>query len=717
MSVEAALRAITGVEDLTRLAAALGFAPASEELPPALLPGVGRAMVVGRHGDFEWVGGEGTLDAARALARGALTTARPAGVLLVDPASRHLAVSVAAPGTPALRLELDAPDAVSVGRLGRCRPAGDEPAVATTLRVADALLGRGVDHRFFLEFRGTLGKVAASLPSAMPPPDRHAFALLQLTRILFLYFVEAKGWLAARPRFLREEVDRCLVSGRRLHRDLLRPLFFGTLNRPLHERGLLARRFGGVPFLNGGLFEPHALERRWRVELRNDVVRDAFDALFERFHFTLAAPGEDRIAPDMLGRVFERVMEPGERRGSGTYYTPAPLVDALLAEAVEAWVERKGAEAARGIRLLDPAAGSGAFLLGALRLLAGPDSRPGPARSRRLRRVLAQNLFGVDRNPAAIRLAELRLWLEVISADPGERPASVEPLPNLDAVVRQGDSLVDPLAGLPSSPGRRTGSALRELRAALLTATGSAKRRALAGLRQEELALARDRLERAEHLLEHEIAELLDQASGATLFGGRSGLGRHATARLAELRHRLHQTRARSRELARADVVPWFHYPTQFADAMAAGGFDLVVGNPPWVRAEALDPGLRRHLVERYRWFASPGHARLPASAGSLDCVSRAGPRSPRPRRRHRLPDSREARHLGLCRGGPPGAPAPDDPDRCRRSHRRCAGTIRGHGVSDGARGEKGDPAGAARGQARLREQSAPRVTGGPGRR
>ena len=66
----------------------------------------------------------------------------------------------------------------------------------------------------------------------MTTEDRHGLALLQLTRILFLYFIQTKGWLAGRERFLAEEVERCLAHRRRIHRDLLRPLFFGTLNRP-----------------------------------------------------------------------------------------------------------------------------------------------------------------------------------------------------------------------------------------------------------------------------------------------------------------------------------------------------------------------------------------------------------------------------------------------------------------------------------------------------
>ena len=91
-------------------------------------------------------------------------------------------------------------------------------------------------RRFFQAFQTTLERMAADLRGPIRGDDRQTLALLQLTRVLFLYFVQAKGWLGGRDRFLAEEVDRCLARRRRVHRDLLRPLFFGTLNRPADQR-------------------------------------------------------------------------------------------------------------------------------------------------------------------------------------------------------------------------------------------------------------------------------------------------------------------------------------------------------------------------------------------------------------------------------------------------------------------------------------------------
>jgi hypothetical protein len=620
MSLEDLLRSTHRLEDLSSLCRSLGYEAWFRELPSGAFPGGERAAILADSGGFAWYGVAGAGGAlARKAARSLAARGLPAAVLHLDPSARR--VSLAALDARPLDLSLDAPDPLDLARLERCAAREQEAGLATALRIAEALSGRGVDQRFFSAFSGSLQSLIGALPGRIPLAERHALALLQLTRILFLYFVEAKGWLAGRPRFLREEVDRCLAAKRSLHRDLLQPLFFGSLNRPYDERGRLARRFGPVPFLNGGLFEPHPLERRWGCSLPTPVLRDAFDTLFERFHFTLSSASDESIAPDMLGRVFERVMEPGERHATGSYYTPAALVDSLLRDGLTTWLQHQGGiswsaahravdhpdrntrRAFATIRLLDPAVGSGAFLLGALRLLAGAGV-PGQRRAARLRRVLATNLFGVDRNAAAVRLAELRLWLEVVAADPSERPGDVAPLPNLDALIRQGDSLIDPAFGLPlRPPDPARAAALSELRGAVIRSSGAAKRRAVASLLGAERDIAATALRGAVASADEMIAEILEAARSPTLFGGRQGLDRAARGRLRELRAMRGRARSRVRALERAAELPWFHYPTHFADVFARGGFDLVAGNPPWVRAEALAPEQRRYLADRFHWF------------------------------------------------------------------------------------------------------------------
>jgi len=558
--------------------------------------------------------------AARMVARACAAAGRPAGILCLDAAHRRLAIAAATPEAPGVVIAMDRPDPLALAVLDRLPALRGADALAALARLADAMEMEPLGTRFFRQFRRVFARFTEALPPGPPAADRHALALLQLTRVLFLYFVQSKGWLDGRGDFLARAVDDGLARGRRLHRDLLRPLFFGTLNRPITSRLAATRRFGAIPFLNGGLFAPHPLERQWRADLPNPVWREAFDELFERFHFMTREGSDGVIAPDMLGRVFESLMEPESRHRSGTFYTPAPMVRELLRDGLVALasarlglrIDEAGRRLdarspdlralARSATVLDPAAGSGAFLLGALELLAGLSRGDEESCSAAKRRVLRDNLHGVDLNPAAVRLAELRLWLAVIADDESEDPTQVTPLPNLDAVVRQGDSLRGAQACVATAA---LSARLHVARHAMLDATGAAKRRALAALRTAEQAVARVALEAEVDRAEHAIAATLAAARGSSLFGDRAPASRAVKAEIATWRGRRHAARSQLRRLLRGDELASFDYRTQFADVMLNGGFDLVAGNPPWVRAEELPRAYRQELAGRYRCFRS----------------------------------------------------------------------------------------------------------------
>jgi hypothetical protein len=197
----------------------------------------------------------------------------------------------------------------------------------------------------------------------------------------------------------------------------------------------------------------------------------------------------------------------------------------------------------------------------------------------------------------------------VIVAEDGADPEQVSPLPNLDGVVRQGDSLFDParaLAGLDSRASRE-GPGLAELRRAFVAASGEAKRLCARRLRQHEARVFGESLTRAGETVERELAEVLDSARSRTLFGERRGLEPALRRRLRELRGRQREIRGLARRLRRDGSVPWFRYECHFGDVLARGGFDLVVGNPPWVRAEDLGTRERALLAERYRCWRGTG--------------------------------------------------------------------------------------------------------------
>ncbi len=616
MLIADALRGVRSLRDLPALVAALGHEALWEDVGAASAP----AATVGRAGDFTWLAIESGTPAvdARRTARRYLAEGRPMGVLAFYPRSRELAIAAAYGGVPVLHLALDHPDDVAVACLERLRGASGS-ALCVASRVADALGGEGLGHAFFRAFRERLSAMASLLPSRIPAADRHAVTLVQLTRVLFLYFVQSKGWLDGRADFLARQVDRALSRRRQVQRDFLYPLFFGTLNRPAADRTRAAASLGAIPFLNGGLFEPHPLERRWRAVFPNAAWRDAFDGLFERFHFTVSERRRGAVAPDMLGRVFEGVMDPAERHESGTFYTPAALVarvvDAALAAAVGARLGCGDAEADQRLRnrepvaagiaarlaILDPAVGSGAFLLGALERLTDLRNAARPARAKRA--ILRRNLFGVDRNAMAVRLAELRLWLAVV-ADEGADAARVAPLPNLDCLIRQGDSLIDPLpADAVPLDARRIGS----LRRRAISASGPDKRARFRELASAERRSAGDAITRLESRVEREVQAVLEAARSPTFFGDRPRLPAAGAKRLAGLRATLRTIRAGRRRLEREGELPWFHFQAQFPEVFASGGFGLVLGNPPWVRAEALSPAVRERLATRYRWWRGDG--------------------------------------------------------------------------------------------------------------
>jgi Eco57I restriction-modification methylase len=512
------------------------------------------------------------------------------------------------------------------------------------------ILGRdALTHRFYRELEQCVSAVADSASHAAPDEDRRTLATLHTSRLLFLQFLQAKGWLDGRRAFLADAFDQCMAGSGAFHRQVLRPLFFGTLNTPYRRRAPRARALGRIPFLNGGLFAPTALERRHRsLHFGDDAFGALIGGLFSRYRFTAredASTWSDAaVDPEMLGRAFESLMAPGDRHDSGAFFTPQRLVEHVAGTALADLLGRAGLTARaveelvrgehpppghtsdlcrrlRRLTLLDPACGSGAFLVYALERLSQIRVRLGEPRplTDLKREIVTHSLFGVDRNPMAVWLCELRLWLSVVIECETADPMRVAPLPNLDRNVRVGDSLSGAGFDDPVIVAGGRSAQLTSLRRRYARATGTRKATLGRALDRGERSRALAAMDRAIAGVQHARREHLLDRRARDLFGNRRGPSAADRDTLAALRTRAGALRRERRRLADGGALP-FSFAVHFADIAASGGFDAVIGNPPWIRLHGVPPGERAWLRQSYTVFRhaqwAPGAEAARASSG-----------------------------------------------------------------------------------------------------
>jgi hypothetical protein len=337
-----------------------------------------------------------------------------------------------------------------------------------------------VTKEFFKQYHKVFESVegaAKDVPSGEP---RRLYTQRLFNRLMFLYFVQKKGWLEfnGSKRYLRALFDA--AKDEDFLNDRLYFAFFYGLGGPVGEDGgkgdkkLQAKR-GIVPFLNGGLFDlsEDGYDALDKVRIPNERFEEILH-LFERHNFTISesTPLDIEVAvdPEMLGKVFEELVT--GRHESGSYYTPRPIVSYMCREslksylhrladgqaeqvALDAFVDRGDAsslpnpervlESLRSVKVCDPACGSGAYLLGMMQELIRLRSALFESKSldakdtyQRKLEIIQNNLYGVDLDPFAVSVAMLRLWLSLAVEFQGAKPP---PLPNLDFKIAQGDSL------------------------------------------------------------------------------------------------------------------------------------------------------------------------------------------------------------------------------------------------------------------------------------
>ena len=380
------------------------------------------------------------------------------------------------------------------------------------------------------------------------------FAKKLLGQIVFLYFLQKKGWLGVAkgeewgtgPRdFMRRLARGEFGKYDNLFNDILEPLFYESLAVKRDADDWCKRFKCRIPFLNGGLFEPIG-DYDWRktdIVIPNRLFTNAdaveegitgtgvFD-VFDRYNFTVneAEPLEKEVAidPEMLGKVFENLIEENRRKGLGAFYTPREIVHYMCQESLINYLDTalngsgpKGLvprtdietfiymgeqishyesvpteyrikmpksveqnarlidEALANITVCDPAVGSGAFPVGMMnetvRARAALTPYFNDVHERTpyyFKRHAIQNcLYGVDIDASAVEIAKLRLWLSLVVDE--EDVKQIKPLPNLDYKIVVGNSLL----GLPFKS-RRLGK-IEELKQKLFDETDHNKKKDL----------------------------------------------------------------------------------------------------------------------------------------------------------------------------------------------------------------------------------------------
>ena len=425
-----------------------------------------------------------------------------------------------------------------------------------------------VTKDFFAEykriFESAMVSVAGFGEGEEEEESKRTFVQTLFNRLMFVYFLSRKGWLrldgsADYLNALWQDYESG-HEGSNFYACRLRNLFFDGLNNPSSK---------DPPFINGGLFEKTNLDWRDGITVPDEAIRQVLTGLFDRFNFTVmeSTPFDIEVAvdPEMLGKVFEELVT--GRHDSGAYYTPRPVVSfmcrealkgylegqdtGLDAEAIARFVDRQDTEgigvpqatemarALAELTVVDPACGSGAYLLGMmqelveLRVRLFNVTQDAKSLYDLKLEIIQRNLYGVDIDSFAVNIAMLRLWLSLAIDYEGATP---EPLPNLDFKVVCGDSLLGPD---PSSGTEVQGG----------------------------LGYSQEKVQRLGDLK----GKFLRASSGAD----KDRLRADIASVNAEIREALGA-------VADEEVLNW---RVEFAEVFGGGrGFDIAIANPPYVR-------------------------------------------------------------------------------------------------------------------------------------
>jgi hypothetical protein len=215
-----------------------------------------------------------------------------------------------------------------------------------TRRMRDAFDREEITKRFYEAFKRQHDRFLGFIEGLTSKADKQWYASLMLNRLMFVYFIQKKRFLDNDIDYLKNRLARIKATQgadkfHSFYRAFLLKLFHGGLATPTNERDAeTARLLGNIPYLNGGLFEPHALEADGhRIQIA-DAAFEAIFAFFDQYQWTLdtrpieQADGRE-INPDVLGHIFEKYIN---QKQMGAYYTKEDITDYITKNTVIPWL-------------------------------------------------------------------------------------------------------------------------------------------------------------------------------------------------------------------------------------------------------------------------------------------------------------------------------------------------------------------------------------------
>lgn len=463
-----------------------------------------------------------------------------------------------------------------------------------------------------------LGESNAALMQAFGHNEKKIrdYVKKMMGRITFLHFLQRKGWMCGDLNYMQNMFENSAYKNDYLD-SVLEPLFFGILNTKPAEREALFTDYGwdksllnewkDIPYLNGGLFE-----RDEEDEPESRFPADYFKRLFQFFseyNFTIDEndpnDAEVGVDPEMLGKIFENLLE--DNKDKGAFYTPKEIVRYMCQESLIAYLETNTSVAKDKIRqfvlspeegvadipenkkskllaaleevkICDPAIGSGAFPMGLLNeLLHCREVLSGEHydRAEIKKSVIQNNIYGVDIEKGAVDIARLRFWLSIVVDE--ETPS---PLPNLDYKIMQGNSLIESFMGVDLSK---------------LTYEKEYKKD------KGEISLFDDEKNRLQKIVSHLLSSYYSCSDHERKVKLQQEISDTINKQLEAQAYNpgiLRELRA----INLAENNKFFLWHTWFSDVFTRdddkNGFDIVIGNPPYVVVSDVD---KEHLYYKYK--------------------------------------------------------------------------------------------------------------------